>query len=72
MVLGVTLTVNLPVGLLTGFSQGLKVQVAVIVVSEDRLAAVATIHHVVNFPRAIELSTFPPLAMVQPGTRSRA
>src|SRR5579864_436497 len=42
--------VNLPIGLLTGFPQGRKVQVAVIVVSEDWLAPIAAIHHVVNCP----------------------
>jgi hypothetical protein len=63
-----TPSVNLPVGLPKGLPKGRKVQVAVIIVREDRLAPVTAIHHVVNCPKVLnsQLPSHPSLCILDP------
>ncbi len=48
-----TIGVHLPTGLLTGLAQGLEEPVPVLIVVEDLLAAVATVHQVVDGSRIL-------------------
>ena len=53
-----TIRINLPAGLARGFGEGCQKTLAVEVLPEDRFAAVAPIHEVVNSSRIVDFSFF--------------